>query len=64
MNAFSTDDWQQDIILPGSGVFSEAYDFSQATDGLDIDSISISYMKRILQKYPTFCIAERNCAKV
>lgn len=50
MNAFSTDDWQQDIILPGSGVFSEAYDFSQATDGLDIESISISYMKRILQK--------------
>lgn len=50
MNSFTTDVWQKEIILPGSGVFSKPYDFSEAPYGVDIEDISLRYMKRILQK--------------
>lgn len=64
MNNFSEDSWQRDIILPGSGVFSEAFDFSDVAEGMDIDSISISYMKRILQKnIPLFVLLRRTLGK-
>lgn len=59
-NAFADDCRQQEIILPGSGIFSRPYDFSQVIDGLDTESISISYMKRILQKnLPLFVLLRR-----
>lgn len=64
MNTFSEDSWQRDIILPDSGVFSKAFDFSDVAEGMDIDSISISYMKRILQKnIPLFVLLRRTVKK-
>lgn len=64
MNSFSADVWQREITLPDAGVFSRAYDFSDAPEGMDIDGISISYMKRILQKnVPLFVLLRQTVKK-
>ena len=64
MNSFSADIWQREITLPDAGVFSRAYDFSDAPEGMDIDGISISYMKRILQKnVPLFVLLRQTVKK-
>ena len=45
-------------------MFSRAYDFSDAPEGMDIDGISISYMKRILQKnVPLFVLLRQTVKK-
>lgn len=63
-NSFSKEIWQREILLPGAGVFSKPYDFSEAMDGLDVEGISLSYMKRILQKnLPLFVKLRRTVKK-
>ncbi len=40
--------YQKRILLPGSGVFSRPYDFSDVRPDIDIERISMIYMQRIL----------------